>query len=56
MKKRNDLIIMYYRCDNCQNDVTVPRQTGRRRENGHVKDMWCPWCKVESKFIELGRY
>lgn len=56
MRKRNDIIIMYYKCKYCSNDVTIPRQIGRKRNDGHVKDMWCPYCKNESKFIEIGQY
>ena len=56
MKKRNDIIIMYYKCNQCHHDVTVPRQNGRQRGEGHPKDMWCPFCKVPSKFMEIGQY
>lgn len=56
MRKRNDIIIMYYRCKNCQNDLTIPRQIGRKRNEHHIKDMWCPYCKIDSKFIEIGQY
>ena len=56
MKKRNDIIIVYYRCNQCNHNVTIPRQIGRKRGIGHLKDMWCPYCKVEAKFTEVGQY
>lgn len=54
MKKRNDLLIMYYRCCVCNKQITIPRQKGRLRGEGHIKDLWCPYCKVDSKFSEIG--
>ena len=56
MKRRNDNVIMSYQCKYCGNKVTVPRQLGRLRGVGHIKDMWCPFCKENSKFIEIGIY
>ena len=56
MRKRNDNIIMSYQCNHCGKKVTVPRQIGRQRGIGHIKDMWCPFCKADSKFREVGVY
>ena len=54
MKKRNDSFIVYYRCMKCSGEMSVPRQEGRKRGVGHVKDLWCPYCKADSKFSEVG--
>ena len=56
MKKRRDIQIMYYKCRSCSGMTTVPRQKGRLRGNGHFKDMWCPFCGSEKKFVEIGMY
>ena len=56
MKRRNDSFIVYYRCNCCNGEVTVPRQKGRRRGEGHIKDLWCPYCKAAEKFVEVGMY
>jgi len=54
LKKRKDGIIVYYRCVYCGNEMTVPRRKSRKRGDGHIKDLWCPWCKVDAKFTEIG--
>lgn len=56
MKKRNDAVISYYKCTGCEKVLIVPRQAGRMRERGHVKDLWCPFCKAEKKFVEMDVY
>ena len=56
MKKRNDSIIAYYKCPDCQNVLSIPRQGGRRRERGHKKDLWCPFCKEDKTFVEVDAY
>lgn len=32
-------------CEECGGAVPIQRQPGRFRKRGHVKTMWCPWCK-----------
>lgn len=54
MRKRNDSFIVYYRCMKCSGEMSIPRQEGRKRGVGHVKDLWCPYCKADSKFSEVG--
>lgn len=54
LKKRKDGIIVYYRCKCCGKEVTIPRQKSRQRGIGHIKDLWCPWCKTKEKFVEIG--
>ena len=56
MRKRKDIQIMYYKCCSCNGMTTVPRQKGRLRGVGHLKDMWCPFCGEEKKFVEIGMY
>jgi transposase-like protein len=56
MKKRNDATIAYYKCPECKKVLSVPRQIGRRRERGHKKDLWCPFCKAERTFVEMDIY
>lgn len=44
------------RCSNCGKTVMIPRQFGRKRAKGHIKDMWCPYCETESKFVEYREF
>lgn len=52
MKKRRCVIINKFRCCKCGGDMMLPRTKGYQRKDGHIKDMWCPYCKEESKFEE----
>lgn len=52
MKKRRYMITSAFKCYKCGKDVFLPRMKGYQRKNGHIKDMWCPYCKEESKFVE----
>jgi len=56
MRKRNDTYIAYYKCTRCGNDLTIPRQKGRIRGEGHIKDIWCQYCKEKQKFVEIEPY
>lgn len=40
------------KCQCCGYIRTIPRKQCQKRERNHVKDMWCPICSKESKFIE----
>ena len=40
-------------CSVCGNHFPIMRNHGKPRERGHVKDIWCPFCKTERKFLEV---
>ena len=40
-------------CLECGNIFTIPRNKKERRSNGHIKDIWCPFCKNVSKHYEI---
>ena len=48
--KRKKITIEYYICPECGFEFPIPRE--RRREKGHIKDLWCPICKVEQKMVK----
>lgn len=52
MRKRNNMYTSYLTCEKCEKIFPIMRSKGYMRERGHIKDMWCPFCKEESKFIE----
>ena len=39
-------------CEQCGTDMLIPRNRGQRREQGHVKHMYCYTCKETTAFIE----
>ena len=51
--KRNNYVTSNFICGECGSIVPLPRNHGRQREYGHVKDIWCPGCKREMKFREI---
>ena len=51
--KRRPYVISNFICEECGTTVPLPRCHGQQREHGHIKDLWCPGCKKESKFKEI---
>ncbi|MFV0363527.1 MAG: hypothetical protein ACK5LL_10650 [Suipraeoptans sp.] len=47
-----NIIISYMHCPDCKGVFPIPRRAGGQREKGHIKDLWCPFCKCKKKFIE----
>ena len=40
-------------CSNCGYILVIFRQKMRHKQPFHIKDLWCPVCKMETKFIEI---
>ena len=58
MKTAKRYTISYFHCPICNLQMTVPRKKSRKREKGHIKDLYCVNCgKVvkmqENKIITL---
>ena len=52
MKKRNDMYISELRCAECGSVFPIPRRISHRRENDHIKDLYCYRCARVTKFKE----
>lgn len=39
-------------CPECSNSFSIPRIKNRRREKGHLKTIWCPFCHKEQIMTE----
>ena len=53
MKKYNRHIsISNLLCPCCKNKFPIPRVKGKYREKGHIKTVWCPFCKEEKNMEE----
>lgn len=39
-------------CPDCGRRFPIPRKKSNRREKGHVKDIYCPFCREVKKFEE----
>ena len=44
--------ISNFKCPECGNYIPLPRNKAKPREKGHIKDLFCPWCKKIQKTIE----
>ena len=40
-------------CLECGNIFTIPRRRRKHRCDGHIKDLWCPFCKRVNKHYEI---
>lgn len=52
MKKRSDMYISELRCTICGAVFPIPRMKHKKRERGHIKDLWCYRCAKTTKFEE----
>jgi len=52
MRKSTTSYIRRFKCPVCGADATAPKlsMTG----NGHIKTMYCPVCKQERDFVQVG--
>ena len=55
MRKQRFMDLSMFICSECGNTFPIMRNHGQHRERGHVKDIWCPYCKAERKFMEVRR-
>lgn len=52
-KLRQDTTISDFYCVVCgSKGIPLPR-TGRQREPGHLKKLWCPHCQKETNHVEI---
>ena len=40
-------------CSTCGYIQTIQRKQSKRKKELHIKDLYCPACKKDTKFIEL---
>lgn len=44
--------ISQFVCPGCNKTIPLPRKMKKPRENGHIKDIYCPWCDKVQKMAE----
>lgn len=52
MKRPSDIYVSELRCGECGAVFPIPRMKHARREQGHIKDLWCYRFKKTTKFNE----
>lgn len=53
MKKHRYMKMSQFICIDCGAELSLPRLHCGQRKSGHVKDIYCPICKKDSKFKEV---
>lgn len=53
MRKQRFMDLSMFICPCCKKSFPIMRNHGHHREKGHIKDIWCPYCKKEQKFTEI---
>lgn len=53
MKTQRYMDLSTFVCQECGNRFPLMRNHGKQRERGHIKDLWCPFCRTDRKFIEV---
>lgn len=48
-----NIILTELICPHCGEIVSIQRRKHRTKTIGHIKDMYCPYCKKDRKFIEI---
>ena len=49
---RRNLIINEFYCTRCGFKMELPRPKSKKRETGHLKNLYCCVCKEEMNFVE----
>ena len=45
-----------FRCPKCKGVIKAAKRKNRLTAKGHIKTMWCPWCKEERDFEQVGEW
>lgn len=51
--RSNKFDISTFICPECGGKFPLPRSRSNRREKGHHKKLWCPFCKQEVNTYEI---
>ena len=53
MRKQRFMDLSMLICPVCNKTFPIMRNHGQHRERGHIKTIWCPYCKADRKFMEI---
>lgn len=57
MRKQSVTICDELYCVNCGNKgIPIMRKTKRERPSGHLKRLWCPYCKKEFNHVQCNEF
>lgn len=50
---KRDIDISLFICPECGGKFPLPRRQSKKREKGHIKDLYCPYCNKVVKTMEI---
>lgn len=54
MSKTKDIYISDFYCTQCgKKGIPIQRRIGQQKEAGHLKKLYCPWCKIQTNHVEI---
>ena len=51
--KKQQVFQRWFKCPDCKCMQSAFKASSHKTKEGHVKDMWCPWCKKVEKFVQV---
>ena len=53
LMKRQKYVISYFICPECGKSFPLPRKRSKKRDKGHIKDLFCVFCGKVVKTTEV---
>ena len=51
---KTQTVMRVFKCPVCGGVILASKKANRKTPDGHVKDMFCPYCNDERKFVQIG--
>ena len=51
--RSHEFTISDFICPKCNHKQSLPRKKGKQREKGHIKNIYCPFCKEKTQHVEI---
>ena len=51
---KTKVVMRVFKCPVCGGVLLASKNAGKQTGNGHIKDMFCPYCNDTRKFIQIG--
>lgn len=54
--KKQPMTERWFKCPECGAVFRAFKSSAKRTSAGHVKDLYCPWCKKDRKMVQIKYY
>ena len=55
MANRKSFEMRLFRCPSCGETMYADKKKGKMTGDGHIKTMYCPYCKARRDFVQEGK-